>query len=432
MLRSVKAMWLIALPVFAFAAPAGAADRVDPSKLNGKLIFGYQGWFACPGDGSGFGWGHWMAGANLYVDALPDVTEFPASERCPTQMKTTDGRRVDLFSSYNAATIDRHFAWMEQYGLDGIALQRFATELRDPAKVEAHNRQLDCVRQAAEKHGRVLFIMYDLSGLPANQLSAVVQDWERLEHAGITGSQAYLHHRGHPLLALWGLGFAGRDLTPHDAESLIDLLGSVSKSYGGLTIFAGVPSYWRTRDRDAAPNPNWEHVWRRVGVISPWSVGRYRDYGGADTYRREVLEPDLAATRALGVDYMPVVFPGYSFSNTMRARHDPNNLPIINSNPRRCGNFFWRQVANAIDAGASMLYGAMFDELNEGTAMLKMLPSATDAPVQGIPEGDAFVTLDIDGCHLPSDWYLRLGGAATSTLRQGVQPAPKFPLEFPP
>ena len=50
-----------------------------------------------------------------------------------------------------------------------------------------------------------------------------------------------------------------------------------------------------------------------------------------------------------------------------------------------------------------MLYGAMFDELNEGTAMFKMLPDAAEAPVQETPPGYTFVTLDADGCPLPSD-----------------------------
>jgi len=41
---------------------------------------------------------------------------------------------------------------------------------------------------------------------------------------------------------------------------------------------------------------------------------------------------------------------------------------------------YWRQVYDALGAGATMLYGAMFDEVNEGTAMFKMLPMPQERP----------------------------------------------------
>ena len=139
------------------------------------------------------------------------------------------------------------------------------------------------------------------------------------------------------------------------------------------------------------------------------------------------MEPDIKATHALGVDYMPVVFPGFSWANLMHARQKANTTKS-NAIPRRCGRFYWRQVYNALSVGSSALYGAMFDEVDEGTAMFKLLPNVTGAPVIGLSPGDAFVTLDADGCQLPSDWYLRLAGAATSALRSGVLPSSKLPL----
>lgn len=42
-----------------------------------------------------------------------------------------------------------------------------------------------------------------------------------------------------------------------------------------------------------------------------------------------------------------------------------------------------------------------------------------------------FVTLDADGCTLPSDWYLSLAGAATSAAHSGMQPSPNLPLPLP-
>ena len=60
-----------------------------------------------------------------------------------------------------------------------------------------------------------------------------------------------------------------------------------------------------------------------------------------------------------------------------------------------------------------MLYGAMFDEVDEGTAMFKVVASRAEAP-QEVP----LVTLDVDGQRLPSDWYLRLPREAQKALRK--------------
>ena len=129
-------------------------------------------------------------------------------------MLDAGGNPVNLFSDANLATVETQFAWMQQYGLDGVALQRFSIDLLNPATLQARNIVLANVRHAAEDNGRVFFVMYDLSGLPNSKLDTVAKDWKQLESEGITSSPAYLHHRGHPLLAVWGLGFAGRPLTP--------------------------------------------------------------------------------------------------------------------------------------------------------------------------------------------------------------------------
>ena len=177
------------------------------------------------------------------------------------------------------------------------------------------------------------------------------------------------------------------------------------------------------------PIPDGRRSGRKLGVLSPWSVGRFSDATSADVYSAIVWAPDLAATHAMGVDYLPVLFPGYSFANTNRALGQPPTP--INQIPRDCGRFYWRQVYDALGTGATMLYGAMFDEVNEGTAMFKMLPDASEVPVSGIPAGYSFVTLDADGCPLPSDWYLSLAGAATTAVHSGTQPSPNLPLPLP-
>ena len=79
--------------------------------------------------------------------------------------------------------------------------------------------------------------------------------------------------------------------------------------------------------------------------------------------------------------------------------------------PRIGGRFWWRQLYNAQSAGCKMIYGAMFDKVDEGTAMFKMAPTLAQTP-QG-----SFVPLNIDGEALPSDWYLRIAGEGGKMLR---------------
>ena len=112
-------------------------------------------------------------------------------------------------------------------------------------------------------------------------------------------------------------------------------------------------------------------VYRSFDVLSPWTVGRFGDDAGADAYRA-TLAADLAAVTAAGKRYMPVVFPGFSWHNL--------DGGASNQIPRRGGAFYWRQVGNAVGAGATMLKTAMFDEVDEGTAMFKLAPTAAAAP----------------------------------------------------
>ena len=107
-------------------------------------------------------------------------------------------------------------------------------------------------------------------------------------------------------------------------------------------------------------------------MLSPWTVGRFCDDAGADAYRARRLAADLAAATAAGKRYMPVVFPGFSWHNLRGG--------ASNEIPRRGGAFYWRQVWNAVGAGATMLKTAMFDEVDEGTAMFKLAPTAAELP----------------------------------------------------
>jgi len=220
----------------------------------------------------------------------------------------------------------------------------------------------------------------------------------------MTESPQYLQDHGRPLLAIWGLGFRDRAPTPEQAAELIDFFKNNPEPRYRVTLVGGIPARWRTLSRDSRTEEAWTQVYRSFDILSPWTVGRFRDDESTDRFFREEVAPDLMETSRLGLGYMPVVFPGFSW-------HNMNPTTPSNPIPRRGGHFFWHQIEQALNAGTTMLYGAMFDEVDEGTAMFKLAPTRDSVPAD-VP----LVTLDADGDHLPSDWYLQLARQAQQRL----------------
>lgn len=70
-----------------------------------------------------------------------------------------------------------------------------------------------------------------------------------------------------------------------------------------------------------------------------------------------------------------------------------------------------------------MMYAAMFDEVDEGTALFPV-----ETSMDKLPFGANLIFLNQDGCALPDDWYLRITGKAAEFLRN--QEAPPKQLEF--
>lgn len=403
-------------------ASDSTGPRVDATTLTGKVMVGYQGWFNAEGDGAGRGYNHWTANrerpapGNIRVDMWPDLSEFPASERFPTRFKHADGTRADVFSSHLRPTVVRHFAWMEEHGIDGAFLQRFISSLSRSNSLAANNAVLENVRAGARLHGRVYALMYDLSGFKPGQADVLIADWKTLlRDTRLTSDPNYLHHRGKPLLALWGCGFLDNDKprpSLEDWRKIITFLKE-DKTSGGLAIMLGVPSYWRTLTRDSVTDPVLHELIALADVVSPWTPGRYRTPEAATAHAAAVWQPDIAWLRERSIDFLPVAFPGFSWHNMKGAR--------LNDIPRLQGRFFWSQVTAAKRAGAEMLYVAMFDEVDEGTAIFKV----TNTPPVG--DGVRFVTYE----GLPSDHYLRLTGLAGKVIRGEHPPTDELPLPVP-
>ena len=165
-----------------------------------------------------------------------------------------------------------------------------------------------------------------------------------------------------------------------------------------------MPSGWRTLDKDARPEPEWGAVYEQFAVVHPWLVGRFENDAGADRQLVKVIKPDAELCRSRGQDYLPVVWPGFSWSNMGQG--------VFNQIPRRGGAFLQRQLRNVLNvANVSMVYGAMFDEVDEGTAMYKIAATKDDLPKEG-----QFIYASIDGGDVAGDTWLRLLGAAAETL----------------
>ncbi len=424
------------------------AGMIDPTTMYGKFIAGYQGWFSCPGDGSKISdtWGHWFNWntapdeVNLKVDMWPDISELDEDELFSTNMKMSDGTPAKLFSAFKEKTVLRHFRWMREYGIDGVFLQRFVSGLydRDSASFDFTKQVMQNVRTGAESYGRIFAVEYDTTSAdPALLVSTVQKDWMYLvDTVQITQSRRYLRHKEKPVVVIWGLGYSDdnhKSFTPEQATELITWFKNAEEKYRA-TLVGGVPSRWRTCRDDSLPDPDtgvkWSEVYRSYDVILPWTVGRYSDVTGADSWKQDMISPDLAEAMSRGIDYMPVVFPGFSFYNMHRhPLHPEDDTPPLNEIKREGGNFYWRQIFNAVSAfkeasaGYSMIKVAMFDEVDEGTAIFKAAPTQKD-----IPAGAEFVTLDIDGYSLPSDWYLRLTGKASEMLRGEMPLTSEIPI----
>jgi len=394
-----------------FLSSAIATQPADPTTLTGKIMSGYQGWFRVEGDGSGRGNVHYFSARGAYVDLWPDMSEMDDDEKYPTRFKHADGSTAYVFSSHNRKTVTRHFQWMEEHGIDGVFLQRFIGSTRNDNSRKDSRVVMDNVRHGAEQHNRVWAVMYDLTGGRTGDLmNVLINDWKRLvDEEKVRQDRMYLHHKGKPVISIWGIGFNdNRRYTLQECLELITFLKEDPK-YGGNTVKIGVPTYWREMPEgmDALNDPLLHEIVRKADIVSPWTVGRFGSLREADNYTRRVAAGDVAWCKENNVEFMPVVFPGFSWYNLMMSRNQPARA-ISNQIPRLKGEFLSAQIKGHMGNGVSMIYQAMFDEIDEGTAIFKI----TDNP----PVGDDVRFVDLEG--LPSGFYLKLLGDAAKELKQ--------------
>ena len=376
-----------------------AMSRVRFKSIRNLVMAGYQGWFNTPEDGAGLGWKHFekekeFKPGKCTIDLWPDVSEYEKTYE--TAFKLPDETPAKVFSSYDASTTDLHFKWMKQYGIDGVFMQRFVVSIRNQKGKDNYNKILNNAVLSAEKYDRAICLMYDLSGMEAGEEDILIRDWKELcEKYKLVSrnNNHYVYHHGKPLVAVWGIGFNDRRKYGYEqVKKIIDFLKSE-----GCSILVGVPTHWRTLTIDAVSDTRLLELVKQADIVHPWLVGRF-DNHTYEPYRKSI-EEDIKWCKANGKDYMPVLFPGFSWHNMKKDA--PQNMI-----PRLGGRFFWQQVKGAVDAGAESLYLAMFDEIDEGTAFFK----CTNTP----PVGESsFITYEGEA----PDHYLWLAGEAAKYLR---------------
>lgn len=396
---------IAALSLFSCAAGRTAGKISDArtyDSYRGLVMAGYQGWFNAEGDGAGRGFYHYNGSdgfrpGSASVDMWPDVSEY--EHTYPTSFRMPDGSPAKVFSSEDSTTVMTHFRWMEEYGLDGVFMQRFIAEIKNQSSRRHFDRVLELAMHAANHHHRAIAVMYDLSGMCKSDGRILIEDVARLASRhdlfNRTGNPSYLYHNGRPLIAVWGVGFNdGRDYDIGDARDIVDNLKRL-----GFSVMLGVPTHWRTLDGDTESDPRLHEIIRSSDIIMPWFVGRY-DEAGYEAYV-PLIKNDIEWCENNGIDYAPLVYPGFSWKNMC----GDESFSV----PRNNGRFFQKQIDGAISSGAKMIYVAMFDEIDEGTAIFKC-----EKTVPLSENGSEFVPIDPA---LECDHYLRVAGAAATRLK---------------
>ena len=363
------------------AAPAAAASA--PGDVVGKITVGYQGWFACIGDGAPIdAWWHWSENeaeppspSNNNLKAWPDMTIYNTGYTT-AYANLNNGGAPKLFSSYDQQVVDTHCSLMQANGLDTIALQRF-----DPNGSEGPTRNAitAMVNTGAQASGRKFYIMYDATGW-TNMATEMPTDWTDVM-SQYTSSSAYAHQNGKPVVGIWGFGFndANHPWAAADCLSVIQWFQSQ-----GCYVMGGVPTYWRTGVSDS--RAGYLSVYSAFNMISPWMVGRIGSSADSDSFYTNVNVGDQAYCNSNGIDYQPCVLPG-----------------DLSANQRAHGDFMWEQFYNMVRVGAQGIYISMFDEFGEGNQIVNTAPTQAY-----VPSNSGLLTLDEDGTACSADYYVRL------------------------
>lgn len=364
--------------------PTPVTETVYDS-IDGLVLAGYQGWFTANGDNSprGKAFYHYQESGTFEpgprknsIDFWPDVSEYTKTYETPFKMP--DGSPARVYSAWDESSVLLHFKWMYEYGIDGVFVQRFVSEVVKNSTGKQHfDKVLQSAMKASNHYRRAIAVAYDLSGglgYGGRTVQMVLEDAaaikDRYSLADRSAQKYYIYENGKPLVCVWGAGFSdGRAYSIADVSSLVDGLHEL-----GFSVILGVPAYWRELFADAVPDAALHTLIKKCEAVFPWTVNRFNS-SGADSYKF-TMRQDIAWCKDAGVKYAACLFPGFSWENMQ-----PSGNSTVS---REGGKFLWHQGFNAISEGAGTMYVAMFDEMDEGTAIFKTLNASkvpSDAPV---------------------------------------------------
>jgi hypothetical protein len=413
-----KQNWLVALLLITtHCLPLRAQDVVDATTMNYKVMAGYQGWFRTPGDRpENKGWAHVFnaaipSPAKLAFDTWPDMSELTSSEKYPVPGFTyPDGSQAYLYSAQNPKTVLRHFQWMKQYGIDGVWLSEFCGHFpggRQEADTTAMLTIMRNVRSAATATGRTWAFMWDMSGLPGPSAHDIIlNQWKKMVDGGITSDPRYMHQNGKPVLLIWGFFPDRPGSQPQYCKSLVDFLNAPGKYQAALV--GGVDPVWREKG-----TPEFQAMLMTMTALQPWSVGRVLkdESTGYKIQNTTLWAGDIEKCKANNVIFMPVLNSGTHIAGPPPT---PPAVPVV---PRRTGNYLWEQFVQASKAGSiNSVFIAMFDEINEGTQIMKI---ENNPPVEA-----PFLTYD----GATKDYYLRLVSIGAKMLKSHTPITSTIPI----
>ncbi|KAI1309829.1 hypothetical protein F5Y03DRAFT_58946 [Xylaria venustula] len=373
-------------------------STIDRSTLNGNFFVGYQAWFRKPLEDDGNS--HWTTDTpspevgHVGVDMIPDVTGYPAECLFDTPFTRPDGSVAQFYSNDCDGVVDLHFKMMTDHGISGAFLQRFYGYIN-----EANGgwiNILNAAKAAAEKYGRGFVIEYDLNGADTastNVTATFLADLAALND--ITSSPAYMHHEGKPVIEIWGFGIV-TEVTVDDGIAIVTALKDA-----GWYVILGVQQAWHAelvQDQPGSYGP----VYRLANMIQPWTVGSYDINGYQDFLNGRQAVEDAGALQELGIDSSIVVWPGGSSNNG-------NPSSPFDQFPRWNGTFYQMQLDGAVSLKPTFIFGAMFDEMNEGTSIFPVLRTSD------LPTNQRFLGIDDD---MATDAYLTLAGDAAARFAE--------------